>query len=138
MRAIAPRSTLRSFKDEYGHITDDVLIIEGETHLERKPVGPLKFLHSLALEVNYTSNLILQGSLLFTTSRARDAYTSMVLDHVRPPDNVYVLAEVLDARMRDVNEGRVWMGAHMRRGDCTLLILFLFKLDLTLRLFCSR
>lgn len=37
-RQIVPRSALRGLKDEYGHIEDDVLLIEGEIHLERKPV----------------------------------------------------------------------------------------------------
>lgn len=43
----------------------------------------------------------------------------MVLEHVRPPDIVYQLADVLDERMRDLNDGRMWMGVHMRRTDCT-------------------
>ncbi len=28
------------------------------------------------------------------------------------------LAETLATRMRQINGGRLWMGAHMRRGDC--------------------
>jgi hypothetical protein len=28
------------------------------------------------------------------------------------------LAETIATRMRQLNGGRLWMGAHMRRGDC--------------------
>lgn len=31
------------------------------------------------------------------------------------------LAEILAGRMRERNGGRLWMGAHMRRGDCNYI-----------------
>lgn len=31
---------------------------------------------------------------------------------------VYLLAEALDSRLQELTEGRMWMGSHMRRGDC--------------------
>ena len=33
-------------------------------------------------------------------------------------DRVKELAEVMNTRMRDLVGGRMWMSAHMRRGDC--------------------
>jgi hypothetical protein len=42
-----------------------------------------------------------------------------VLFHVRATDSVYTLAAALAARMREKAGGRMWLGAHMRRGDCT-------------------
>ncbi len=61
---------------------------------------------------------MLQGAMRFTTELARDRYASTVLHSLIPPDKVFDLAEVLSSRMRQRTEGRLWMGAHMRRGDC--------------------
>ena len=33
-------------------------------------------------------------------------------------DRVKELAEAMNTRMRDLVGGRMWMSAHMRRGDC--------------------
>lgn len=38
IRQVAPRTSLRSLKDDWGHITADVLLLSGEVHLSRKPV----------------------------------------------------------------------------------------------------
>lgn len=38
IRQVVPRSALRGLLDEYRHIEADVLLIEGELHLNRKPV----------------------------------------------------------------------------------------------------
>ena len=54
----------------------------------------------------------------FTGHLARNRYASMVLYTLIPPQKVFDLAEVLASRMRVLTEGRMWMGAHMRRGDC--------------------
>lgn len=54
----------------------------------------------------------------FTSDTARDRFTSLVLDNVHPRDIVYQLAEILDERMKALTNGRMWMAAHMRRGDC--------------------
>ena len=55
----------------------------------------------------------------FTEELARNQYANMVVHTLKPPQKVYDLAEVLASRMRLITEGRQWMGAHMRRGDCT-------------------
>lgn len=36
---------------------------------------------------------------------------------MRPPDKVLELADKFDERMTAMNGGRMWMAAHMRRGD---------------------
>ncbi len=54
----------------------------------------------------------------FTGDSARSKYTSMILHSFVQPQPILALAETLAARMRQLNDGRLWMGAHMRRGDC--------------------
>jgi hypothetical protein len=54
----------------------------------------------------------------FTEVSGRTKYASLVLHDVRFPSKVFALADGLAARMRKMNGGRLWMGAHMRRGDC--------------------
>jgi len=54
----------------------------------------------------------------FTEVSARAGYANMVVHDLRFPPKVFALADVLAARMRKMNGGRLWMGAHMRRGDC--------------------
>ena len=49
-------------------------------------------------------------------SRTRFAY--MVVHSFIFTPKILGLAEVLARRMRERNGGRLWMGAHMRRGDC--------------------
>lgn len=39
IRQVVPRYTLRGFKEDYGDVDADVLLIEGEIHLGRKPVS---------------------------------------------------------------------------------------------------
>lgn len=39
IRQVVPRYTLRGFKEDYGDVDADVLLIEGEIHLGRKPVN---------------------------------------------------------------------------------------------------
>jgi len=53
----------------------------------------------------------------FTGPRGRDNYASMVVFGIKSPPWVFDLGEILAARMSDMTEGRMWMGAHMRRGD---------------------
>jgi hypothetical protein len=59
-----------------------------------------------------------QGSVRFTTPQNRDDFSRIVLQQVRPIDKVLDLANQLDQRMLNINGGRMWMAAHMRRGDC--------------------
>ena len=39
IKQVVPRSSIRGFKDDYYHVDTDVVLIEGETHLGRKPVS---------------------------------------------------------------------------------------------------
>ena len=38
IKQVAPRSSIRSFNDDYYHVDSDVVLLEGETHIWRKPV----------------------------------------------------------------------------------------------------
>ncbi|THH21521.1 hypothetical protein EW146_g25 [Bondarzewia mesenterica] len=94
IRQVVPRSSLRGFVEEYADRDEDVVILAGETHLGRKP-----------------------GALRFTTVPARDDFARLVLFNIQPVDKVLDLADTLNNRMKELTEGRLWMGAHMRRGD---------------------
>ena len=39
IRQVVPRSSIRGFKDDYYHVDTDVVLIEGEVHVGRKPVS---------------------------------------------------------------------------------------------------
>jgi hypothetical protein len=54
----------------------------------------------------------------FTEDRARFKYASMAVQAFIQPQPILSLAEILATRMRQLNGGRLWMGAHIRRGDC--------------------
>jgi hypothetical protein len=54
----------------------------------------------------------------FTEDRARAKYTIMTVHKFMQPQPILALAEILSTRMRQLNGGRLWMGAHIRRGDC--------------------
>lgn len=58
----------------------------------------------------------------FTTEKARDEFASIVLHDMHPHDKVYDLAGLLHRRMLAKNDGRMYMSAHMRRGDCEMPI----------------
>ncbi|QRV91013.1 O-FucT domain protein [Ceratobasidium sp. AG-Ba] len=94
MLEVAPRSRLRGLVDEYDRIDAEVLLLEGEIHLDRKP-----------------------GSLFFTSMPPRDAFAQMALFEIRPLEAFRILALKIHARLEARVEGRMWMGAHMRRGD---------------------
>jgi hypothetical protein len=57
----------------------------------------------------------------FTEELARNRFASTVLHSLIPPQKTIDLAEALSFRMLLRTEGRLWMGAHMRRGDCEYL-----------------
>jgi hypothetical protein len=38
VKQVAPRSSIRGFKDDYYHADSDVVQLSGETHVWRKPV----------------------------------------------------------------------------------------------------
>lgn len=57
----------------------------------------------------------------FTSVEARDEFARIVLRAVHPPDSVLDLADRISQRMTERSQGHLWMGAHMRRGDCTAI-----------------
>lgn len=59
-----------------------------------------------------------KGGLRFTTAEGRDQFSRLVLHQMRPIDKVLDLADLLNQRMLALNSGRMWVAAHMRRGDC--------------------
>ena len=63
---------------------------------------------------------ILKGMMRFTTVPARARFVSSVVHYNMPPKPILELGEVLAGRMRKLNGNRLWMGAHIRRGDCEL------------------
>ncbi|KAH7928205.1 hypothetical protein BV22DRAFT_225426 [Leucogyrophana mollusca] len=94
IRQAAPRDSIRGYVEDYRHYTADVLLLRGEIHYERKPAG-----------------------LRFTTTASRDDFSRLVLFEIHPTDSVKRLAAAMDKTMTERNGGRMWMGAHMRRGD---------------------
>ncbi len=60
----------------------------------------------------------LKGAMRFTEDRARFKYASRAVHELIQPQPLLALAEILAGRMRQLNGGRLWMGAHIRRGDC--------------------
>jgi hypothetical protein len=94
LKQVVPRSSIRGFKDDYHDVDADVVVLAGQTHLGFTP-----------------------GAMLFTEELARKRYASRVVHSLIPPQKIFDLAEVLSSRMRLRNEGRMWMGTHMRRGD---------------------
>ncbi|KAG8923727.1 hypothetical protein FRC02_010958 [Tulasnella sp. 418] len=94
IRQAAPLKQIRGLKDMYGHIQAKVLYLEGEIHYPRKP-----------------------GSMRFTSPEARDMFAATVLHSVQSPERFYKLAQKIHDRMVEKVGGRMWMSAHMRRGD---------------------
>jgi hypothetical protein len=39
IRQVAPRQTLRGLREDFGHLTADVVLLAGEVHNDRKPVS---------------------------------------------------------------------------------------------------
>jgi hypothetical protein len=95
IREVARHDSIHGLIQEYKNVTQDVFLLEGEIHLNRKP-----------------------GSLFYTTEEARDDFARIVLQDVRASERVHALAEKVVLRMNGLNDGRTWMAAHMRRGDC--------------------
>lgn len=116
VRQVAPRQSLRGFKEDFSHLTADVVLLSGEIHLGRKPVSILYFhTHTLKFNDHYWQ---CQGALRFTSSHNQDNFSRLVLHQMRPTDKILNLGSRLHERMSERNGGRMWMGAHMRRGDC--------------------
>ena len=115
MRQVAPRSTIRGFTDDYYHVDADVVVLAGETHVGSKPVSNLPRSHVTDAQ---SRGSIPKGAVRFTEEPARAKFASMVVHSFVFPPKVLDLAEDLANRMRKINDDRLWMGAHMRRGDC--------------------
>ncbi|KAG8895708.1 hypothetical protein FRC01_012239 [Tulasnella sp. 417] len=94
IKQVAPLRWVKGWQDDYGKIDTDILVLEGETHLGRKP-----------------------GGMRFTSEASRDDFARTVLYGLRPIDKVRHLAEQVAERMKEKNNGRMWMAGHMRRGD---------------------
>lgn len=97
-RHVAPRSYIRGWQDDFANVKARVLLLEGEVHGGRKP-----------------------GSMRFTSLPALEEFQRDVLYRLQLPQAVKDLAAALAARMTKKTRGRLWMGAHMRRGDCKSL-----------------
>ena len=67
-----------------------------------------------------------QGALRFTTPAALVDFQHFVLPDLVPIDALQDLAGRLATRMSERTEGRLWMGAHMRRGDCMFPLTLFF------------
>ena len=74
----------------------------------------------MMVNINTDTNSLFckKGAMRFTEDRARSKFASMVVHAFIQPQPILALAEILAARMRQLNDGRLWMGAHVRRGDC--------------------
>ena len=115
MRQVAQRTSIRGFIEDYHHIDADVVLLAGETHLYRKPVG---IRISVFLPVKLNVHNLIQGQMRFTTQWMRELFQRLVVHHVVPLDKVYELARKFDFRVSALNNGRQWMASHIRRGDC--------------------
>src|SRR5262245_56546017 len=102
IQQVAPRSSLRGLREDYGHLTADVVLLEGEVHSGRKPVScGMTLTKSMFLTQPY------KGSLRFTTIQNRDLFSRLVLYQVHPLNKVYELAHTLIDRMKMKNDGRM-------------------------------
>ncbi|KAN0086013.1 hypothetical protein V8E55_007147 [Tylopilus felleus] len=98
MHEAVPRDRIRGLHEDFYNMSARVLLLRGEVHLGRKP-----------------------GSLYFISAASRERFTQTVLYDIRLIDDVLSLAERIGDRMFAMNGGRLWMAAHMRRGDFTRL-----------------
>ena len=111
---VVQRSSIRGFRDDFDGLDADVVLLAGETHLYRKPVSSCDILIGW---IRYQT--IDQGGLRSTEELSRKKFASTVVHSIISTQNIFALAEVVASRMRQLSEGRLWMGAHIRRGDCT-------------------
>ncbi|KAG8216527.1 hypothetical protein J3R82DRAFT_6643 [Butyriboletus roseoflavus] len=91
-----PRHQIRGLYEDFHNISARVLLLRGEVHNGRKP-----------------------GSLYFTSAASQARFSQTVLYDMRLIDAILSLAERINDRMLALNSGRLWMAAHMRRGDFT-------------------
>ncbi|TIB81590.1 hypothetical protein E3Q22_00934 [Wallemia mellicola] len=91
---VAKESSLRGLYEDGYNVKSKLFHVKGEIHLYRRA-----------------------GSLRFTTPEARDNFKEIILEYLKPLPRIYQVATIVDARMREMNQGRAWASAHMRRGD---------------------
>lgn len=94
-REVAAQRTIQGWTQRFANLTEDVLLLEGETHLGRKP-----------------------GGMRFTSLEAARHFTNVSLRDMHSLPQVLLLATELGHRMRQKVQGRMWIAVHMRRGDC--------------------
>ncbi|KAK0213194.1 hypothetical protein DFS33DRAFT_1247933 [Desarmillaria ectypa] len=94
MKQFALRSAIRGFQDDFSGRKEEVLLLSGPLHHRRKP-----------------------GGMRFTTRFALNEYLHVVLHDIRHIDPVISIADLMVQRLDDLVGGRLWMAAHMRRGD---------------------
>lgn len=63
----------------------------------------------------------------FTSASARDEYAQIGLYAMRAPELYWRVAARVEARMRERCGGRMFMAAHVRRGDCKFHLTIYFK-----------
>lgn len=60
--------------------------------------------------------------MYFTSATSRARFSQTVLYDMPLIDGILSLAERINDRMLAISSGRLWMAAHMRRGDCKLYV----------------
>ena len=85
---ITPRQHVRGFVQQFGNLTEDVVLLKGEIHLGRKP-----------------------GSMRYTTIEQAKHFAKIVLKDLRSTSAVRNLALRLIDRIDTINDGRLWLSA---------------------------
>ncbi|KZT50933.1 hypothetical protein CALCODRAFT_488317 [Calocera cornea HHB12733] len=96
VKFICMTNRIHGWYDDWSPSVANVLWLQGEIHVNRRP-----------------------SDMWFSTPQARDEYSEFVLYTMRRPENILRIAHRVDLRMRKIVGGRMWMAAHMRRGDFT-------------------
>lgn len=82
---VAKESALRGLYEDGYNQKSKIFHVKGEIHLYRRA-----------------------GSLRFTTPEARDNFKTIILEYLKPLPRIYQVAAIVDARMREMNQGRAW------------------------------
>jgi len=94
VRKAVPRDRIRGLNEDFHQVSARVLLLHGEVHSGRGP-----------------------GSLYFSSIETLKHFSQMVLYDMPLMDVILLLAERINDRMFTLTGGRLWMAAHMRRGD---------------------
>lgn len=87
---ITPRNLVHGFVQQFGHFTEDVIVLKGEIHLHRKP-----------------------GFMRFTSLESAQNFARIVLQDIRITPAIQNLALRLIDRIDTINEGRIWQAAQL-------------------------